>query len=123
MDVICVRGMRFFAYHGLFEEEHKLGQRFVVNLWLHLDLRSVGQSGDLQETVDYGAAYELVRQVVEGEAVPLLEMLAERVAHRLLTSYDNLQAVSVEVEKPSAPVPGVLDTVSIRIERTRLDYA
>jgi len=120
MDVICVRGMRFFAYHGFFEEERKLGQRFVVNLWLHLDLRPVGQSGNLHDTVDYGSAYEVVRQVVEGEPVQLLEVLAERIANRLLASYGKLEGVVVEVEKPGAPVPGVLDTVAIRIERTRL---
>lgn len=119
MDTICVRGMRFYGYHGVFPEEQKLGQRFVVNLEMNLDLRRVGETGSLEDTVNYGDAYQHIQGVVEGEPVALIETVAEKIANKLLEIYSRLESVVVEVEKPGAPIPGVFDTVSVRIERRR----
>lgn len=119
MDRISVRGMRFFGYHGVFQEEQKLGQQFVVHLGMNLDLRPVGHSDKLEHTVNYGEAYQIVQQVVEGKPVALIERLAENIADKLLDAYPLLDSVMVEVEKPGAPVAGIFDTVSVRIERDR----
>lgn len=119
MDKITLRGMRFFAYHGVFPEEQKLGQRFVVHLEMYLDLHLAGQSGRLEDTVNYGEVYQMVQQVVEGEPVALIETVAENIANKLLAAYPVLDSAVVEIEKPGAPVAGVFDTVSVRIERSQ----
>lgn len=38
MDKMFVNGMRFYGYHGVFEEENRLGQRFNIDLMCELDL-------------------------------------------------------------------------------------
>lgn len=119
MDSIFVRGMRFFGYHGVFPEEQKLGQRFVVNLEMNLDLRGAGQTDKLEDTVNYGEVYQYVQEVVEGQPAALIETVAEKIADKLLGTYLVLESVVVEVEKPGAPIAGIFDTVSVRIERKR----
>ena len=42
MDNIKLTGMEFFGYHGALAEENKLGQRFLVDLELYLDLHQAG---------------------------------------------------------------------------------
>jgi dihydroneopterin aldolase len=111
--------MPFFAYHGVFAEEQRLGQRFIVSLTLYVDLQRPGQTDDVADTVNYGSAYDLVKETVEGTRYHLIEALAERLAQEVFGMFPTLRGVQVDVEKPSAPVAGILDTVSITIERWR----
>ncbi|GLV13502.1 dihydroneopterin aldolase [Alicyclobacillus hesperidum] len=117
LDEIALLGMRFYGYHGAYEGERQLGQRFIVSLWLSIDLRRAGEADDLGLTVNYADVYAAVQKIVEGEPKRLLEALAERIAQTVLGEFPLIRSVVVEVEKPGAPIPGVLDTVRVRIYR------
>ena len=103
-DRIVLEGMAFYAYHGDHPAERALGQRFVVDVRLTLDLRRAGATDDLADTVDYLAVYQTAREVVEGEQYRLLEAVAERLAAALLARYP-VEQVAVRVSKPGAPIP------------------
>jgi 7,8-dihydroneopterin aldolase/epimerase/oxygenase len=120
VDTIELTGLTFYGYHGAFAEEQRLGQRFVVDVRLGLDLTEAGRSDDLTRTVDYGKVVEAVRAIVEGPPFRLIEALAETIAAAILTTYDRVQEIQVRVEKPSAPVaaaPSGLVAVEIRRRR------
>ena len=53
MDKIILNGCRFYGYHGAFAEEQTLGQIFVVDLELAVDLTKASQSDNLDDTVHY----------------------------------------------------------------------
>ncbi|WP_436637678.1 dihydroneopterin aldolase [Microbaculum sp. FT89] len=118
-DRIFFRGIVLFGRHGLFEEEERLGQRFEIDLDCQVDLSRPGRSDHFGDTIDYGRVYETVRAIVEDERFKLIEALAERIADSLLASFEQLEAVRVEIRKPSAPIPGVFETVGIEIHRDR----
>ena len=118
-DRIFFRGIVLFGRHGVYKEEERLGQRFEIDLDCRLDLSKAGKTDSVHETVDYGAIYETVRHLVEDERFLLIEALAEMIADHLLADFDKLQSVRVEIRKPSAPIPGVFDTVGIEIHRAR----
>lgn len=119
MDEISLNGMQFYAHHGVLAEEAVLGQRFTVDLRLRMDLRPAGTTDDLTRTVNYAAAYSVVRRVVEEERANLLERVAERVAMTILDGYLPIQSVVVTVCKPGVPIAGILDSVCVTIERHR----
>ena len=118
-DRIRLRGMRFYGYHGVLEAERALGQRFVVDVELALDLRPAGMSDDLALTVSYAEVFEQARDVVEGPPCRLIEAVAERVAGRILDAHDAVEQVRVRVRKPGAPIKGALDTAEVEVVRTR----
>lgn len=111
--------MSFYGYHGLFPEENKLGQRFLVDLELELDLKQAGQTDDMNESINYGQIYEVTQEVVEGEAKQLVEAIAEEIAASLFKSFSKLHAVNVKVIKPNPPIPGHYDSVAIEMYRER----
>lgn len=119
MDLIKIRGIEVLAFHGVLPEERQIGQRFVVDLDLELDLTAAGASDDLTATVDYGAIAKTVAAVVEGEQWHLIEKLATRVAEETLAIYQHLAAVTVTVHKPEAPIQVPFDDVAVAIRRTR----
>ena len=99
-DRILLEGMVFHGRHGTLATERELGQRFVVDVELRLDLRPAGISDDLAQTVDYGEVHRRAREIVEGEPVNLTETVAERIARAILEEYPAVEAVRVKVAKP-----------------------
>ena len=96
----------------------------MVDVEATLDLRAAGERDDLAATADYAAMYEQVRAIVEGTPLNLLEALAERIAQRLLAGFSPLQAVTVRVHKPGAPIPGAATAaVAVEVHRMRRDGA
>ena len=119
-DRIVLQGMIFFGRHGTLPAEQELGQRFVVDLELHCDLRAAGRSDDLTQTVDYSAVYRQVRAIVEGPPVGLTETVAERIAAAILEGHPRVAAVRVRVTKPHVRLDAtVLTGAAVEIVRRR----
>ncbi len=114
IDEITLTGVRAFGRHGVYEEERRDGQEFVVDATLYVSLRRAGETDDVADTVHYGEAAERIAEIIAGDPVDLIETLAHRIADALL-SYDLVQMVAVTVHKPSAPIPvpfgDVVDTI------------
>ncbi|MEF3275351.1 MAG: dihydroneopterin aldolase [Chloroflexus sp.] len=99
-DRIILSGMQFIGYHGTRPEETKLGQRFVVDIAVELDLRAAGISDNLAETVDYSLIHDRTRAIVCGPPFKLTEAVAEHIAAAVLQDHPRITAVAVRVTKP-----------------------
>ncbi|MFD1849238.1 dihydroneopterin aldolase [Oceanobacillus bengalensis] len=119
MDKITLSKMQFYGYHGLFPEENRLGQRFNVDAELFLDLKNAGVSDDMNDSIHYGQVYEIIKEIVEGEASNLIEAVAERIANKLLGTFDLLTACTVRLTKPNPPIPGHYESVAVEIYREK----
>lgn len=118
-DRITLSGLRVFGYHGVYDDEKRDGQDFVVDLRLDLDTRPAAASDDVADTVHYGDLAVSVAAVVAGDPVDLLETLAQRIADVALAD-DRVARVEVTVHKPQAPIALQFDDVSVTIARSRL---
>jgi dihydroneopterin aldolase len=119
-DKIALEGMQFFGYHGTRPEENTLGQRFAVDVVLHLDLRAAGEADDLAATVDYSEVHRAARAIVEGPPLKLTEAVAERIAAAVLADHPLVQAVTVRVQKPNVRLDDtVLAGSAVTITRRR----
>jgi 7,8-dihydroneopterin aldolase/epimerase/oxygenase len=118
VDVVRITGIEAFGRHGVLDHERELGQRFVVDVALGLDLAPAAASDDLDDTIDYGALARDVAAIVGGDPVDLIEALAGRVAARCLDDA-RVTEVEVTVHKPAAPLPVVAREASVTLRRTR----
>lgn len=119
MDKIYVNQMEFYGYHGVFPEETKLGQRFIVDVIVETDLAKAGHSDDLEDSINYGEIFEVVQGIVEGKPFKLLEAIAERITVELLARFSTIQTCTVKVIKPNPPIPGHYQSVAVEIRRGR----
>ena len=118
-DKIVLEGMIFYGFHGASSAEQEVGQRFVVDLEVERDLKPAGLSDSLIDTTSYSSLFKLAREILEGPSRKLLENVAETIAGRILDEYP-VDAVSVRVKKPEAPVKGsVLSYAGVEITRRR----
>jgi dihydroneopterin aldolase/2-amino-4-hydroxy-6-hydroxymethyldihydropteridine diphosphokinase len=117
LDEIRIRGLDVFACHGVFPEENKLGQHFIVNADLRLSVRRAGREDDLDQSVHYGEVCQCIDRELREHTWKLLEAAAEHTARQVLLDFPLLQELELELCKPSAPIPLPFETVSVKICR------
>lgn len=118
LDRIALSGLRARGFHGVYAEERRAGQEFVVDAVLEIDLRPAGASDDVTDTVHYGELAGQLVAVITGEPVNLIETLAERLAAVCLAD-PRVRAATVTVHKPQAPIPHEFGDVAVTVRRAR----
>lgn len=119
LDKIYVNQMEFYGYHGVFPEETRLGQRFIVDLMVLVDLKQAGESDELEHSVNYGELYQVCKDIVEGQPYKLVEAVAESIAKTVLQQFTLVSETTVKVIKPDPPIPGHYRSVAVEITRRR----
>lgn len=119
MDRIELVGLRAFGRHGVLREEQERGQTFVVDVTLELDLTEAAVTDDLAATVHYGELASRVVAAVESTRFDLIEALAGHLADLALAN-PRVEAVTVRVGKPEAPVTVPFADVGVVLRRDRL---
>ena len=118
-DKFILTGIEIFGHHGDLPEEKKLGQKFVVDLELNLDLSVAGKSDQLSDTVDYPAVLAVVEKIVGGEPKNLIEAVAEEIAEKILRDFDKVESLQVTLHKPFAPLKIKYADAAVSIFRKR----
>ena len=110
--------MRFYAYHGVMEQERQVGGEYSVSLTVEADLAEAARTDDVADTVNYAALYALVEREM---AVPsrLLEHVASRIGRRTLEECDRITAVTVKVTKLNPPMGADCKGASVELKLTR----
>ena len=119
-DRITLTRIGVFAYHGVYEEERKLGQRFYISVSMGLDLTEAGRNDDLEASVSYADIAQLVQEIAMGQRFRIIEALAEAIATAILTRYPRVVDIAVTVEKPGAAVAAILASIAVTISRARV---
>lgn len=116
---ILIEKLDIYAYHGFFSEEERLGQRFLLDLVLDVDLRAAAASDHLADTVDYGRAVAIVTEAFTARRYHLLEGAARAVAVAVLEAFPAVASVAVTLRKPAPPIPATLGSVGIQLRFQR----
>lgn len=112
MGQLVLENMEFYAYHGHYEEEQVIGGQFRVDLVIDTDISKAAGSDDLNDAIDYGMIYDLIRKEM---AVPsrLLEHLAKRITDMLYTVSTRIEKITITVSKLNPPVGGKMEKFSV----------
>lgn len=116
-DAIRIEDLEVYARHGVFPEETSLGQKFFVNATLYTDSRRAGKDDDLSLSTDYGAVCQAIHRFLTEHTYRLLEAACEHLARKLLLEFPNMQGLTLEIRKPSAPIPLPFASVSVTVTR------
>jgi len=116
-DLIEIKGIKSFGYHGVLESEKITGQDFYVDVVLEVDLTRASATDDVSDTINYAEVTDLVVAEITGDRVSLIEKLAGKIADRIKATYPQAAAVSVTVHKPQAPVNAQVKDISVTINR------
>ncbi len=117
-DTITLTGLRALGFHGVYPDEKRDGQEFVVDVTMRLDLAPAAVSDDVADTVHYGELAEQVVAAVERDPVDLIETVAQRVADVAL-GFEAAREVPVTVHNPQSPITVPVADAAVTIVRAR----
>ena len=115
--IVSLEGMAFFARHGFYEEEQKLGNRYEVDIAVETPLTDAAQRDELAGTVNYEGLYRIVREEMETPS-KLLEHVASRILERTCREFSTILSVEVSISKLNPPVGGVCERSRVRMKRS-----
>jgi dihydroneopterin aldolase len=118
MGQIALEGLEFFAFHGYYDEEQKIGNKYGVDLYIKTDLLAAGESDKLQQTVNYEILYRLVAEEMRAPA-RLLEHVAHRVLDRITAELPGVRKVKINVSKFNPPLGGICHRARVTLTKRR----
>jgi 7,8-dihydroneopterin aldolase/epimerase/oxygenase len=118
-DTIFITGLVLHAYHGVGEDEGRIGQQFLVDLTMTLDLAGAAHSDKLADTISYSDIVEVASAAFRARRYRLVEAAAGAVADAVLAQFPRITKLRVTVHKPHAPIAAVFEDVGVTLERER----
>jgi dihydroneopterin aldolase len=119
IGTITLEGLEFFAYHGLFKEERKIGNKYSIDLTITTDFGEAAIFDKFSATIDYGVLYKIIQNVIE-QPTKLLEHLAFKIIENILTTFLQVTEVEVSVAKHNPPVGGVCRWAKVKLKQSRI---
>ena len=123
LTTIQIAGLQTFGYHGLFEEERRLGQKFTFDIDATLNPAPTHRDDQLDASIRYDAVVDAAVSLASKLTYQTLEALGEAIAIGLLRRFALIDSISVGVSKFSPPIPHTLDKVGIVVRMVRSDLA
>ena len=118
-DTIFISGVVIHARHGVMDHETEVGQRFVIDLELSIDLSNSSRTDRLADTVSYSNVVATATAAFNNTNYKLLERAAGAVADAILAAFPKVGTIKVTVHKPHAPIAAIFDDVGVTLTRTR----
>ena len=114
---ICLKGLRFHGYHGVMEQERKVGNDYIVDVKMLYDVTKAMKTDNVEDTLNYAIAYDIVKQEME---IPshLLENVAYRIANKLGEKFPHIVSIEIRVTKTNPPMSADCDGAMVELHFT-----
>ncbi len=116
---INVTKLALFAYHGVNDEEQKLGQRFYIDMALVVAPVAATRTDKLDDTISYEDVIHCAEDAFLEKKYRTIERAAYAVGDAIMGRFPTIQTLSVTVHKPSAPVAAIFDDVTVTVDFSR----
>lgn len=114
-SVVFLRDIRLYAFHGVMEQERRVGGWFVVNLRVHYyNIKKACETDDVDDTLNYAILLDIVRQEMCQPSC-LLEHVAGRIGQSVFSRYPAVDAVDVSIVKENPPTGGRLNGAGVEL--------
>ena len=109
-DICC------FAYHGVAPQENIIGNEYLINLRLKVDISQAIQTDNVSDTVSY--ADEAVKAEMSVSS-KLLEHVCGRIAQRLLAEFPAIEEIELRLSKRNPPMGADIDSAGVELHCSR----
>jgi len=111
---ICLKNLRFRAFHGVLEQERIVGNDYVLSLRIGFPLNKAVESDRIDDTLNYANVYHLVEREMQMPS-KLLEHVAGRIARRLAATCPDITSIDIMLTKVNPPMGADCDGAEVEI--------
>ena len=119
MGKIVIEEMEFYAFHGHYQEEQIVGNRFLVDLEMEADLAAPANSDNLNDAVNYQQAYQIIKNEMRRTKSNLLENIGKRILDALWAEMEGIEKATIRIRKLNPPMGGPIKSVGVKMSRKR----
>lgn len=113
-EYVFLKDAKFYAYHGVGEQERIVGNYFIVNIRLGVDFTKAAEEDDLEGSISYAEVYNKINVEMKQSSL-LLEHVANRIVERLLKDYPQLLSIDLKLEKLNPPMGADIRSAGVEI--------
>ena len=114
MYKVQLHDLEFFAFHGLYEEERIIGNKFIVNL--EVVINNFSEFLSIEDTINYVSLFELIK-IKMNHPVDLLETLATQIVEEIRLLDNRINSVNISIKKINPTIKGIRGNVGITIQK------
>ena len=111
---IRLNKVRLYGYHGVFQEERKLGQPFEIDLEYIVNINEPMQKDRKNPNIDYQKVYKMTKEIFCSKKYYLIEDLAHDIARKICTKF-SIDKCKVSLRKISPPIDASIDSIEAEI--------
>ena len=107
--------VNFYAYHGLYPNESKIGGQFLIDLNVAYPIQDEENSSidSLLASIDYESLYTLVKKRMS-IPTPLLETVVMDIAATIRTLFRQVNYIEIKLTKVQPPIPGFQGNTAVQ---------
>lgn len=120
MGKITLDGLEFFAFHGYYDEEQKIGNKYGVDITIETSLEKAGMDDKLSETIDYEELYRIIREEMSKPS-RLLENIGGRIMNSVFNNFPLVTFIEISISKFNPPIGGICKRAIVTLSRDRND--
>lgn len=116
--IIEIENMEFYAFHGCYEQEQVVGNKFLVSLSYQTDMRDLVQSDNIIDAVSYLEVYQVVKEQM---MIPsnTIEYVAKRILDSVMDNFLSIKHLTIKLSKMNPPLGGSIERVTVKLEQSR----
>lgn len=116
MGKIALRGLKFKAYHGYYDQERELGNTFEVDITVKTNFYKAAIDDQLSETIDYEDLYAIIKEEMEISS-RLLEHVVQCIVDRVISEIKGVKWVKVKLSKINPPIKGECERAVVTLKK------
>ena len=120
--VLFIDNLEVFANHGLFEEENKLGQKFIFDIECELNYKNAMFSDEMTDSISYADIAEVVVKTATTNTFNLLERLAGEILKNIFTEFSQIENIKLKINKPGAPIKYHFEKCGVEVKLSREEF-
>ncbi|HEX8040513.1 MAG TPA: dihydroneopterin aldolase [Chryseosolibacter sp.] len=115
---ICLEGLEFHAFHGVYPHERESGNWFEVDIFVEVDIAEGSIGDNLGNTVNYEVLYQVVKEEMEKPS-KLLETVAEKIVERVMAELPQVKEAGIKLGKINPPIGGKCKRATVSLLKKR----
>jgi len=117
MDQLIIKNLELFGYHGVNAEEKVMGQKFILDVIVTLDLSDAGETDSLDKAINYALLCHELQKEFKQTKHNLIEKAATVLCDYILLNYSLVTHVDLTLKKPWAPIHLPIEYPAVRLNR------
>lgn len=112
---ISLNKLRFHAFHGVMEQERRVGNDFEVSLTVEYPFEKAMESDDLCDTLNYAELYDVIAAEMR-QPSDLLEHVAGRIISAVRSRFPLIVGGELTVAKLTPPFKAEMQSVAVTVK-------